>query len=200
MKCEEAHNMLGNKGRPVVFLDRDGVLCEEHGYVVSVDGLHIFPYAREAVRRLHDLGYLAIVITNQSAVARGLVTEEEVNRINRHLALTTGVDGVYCCPHYPPQEGEPEKPPYRVFCDCRKPGTGLIHRAVRDFAPDMRTAWFIGDRAGDIKTGQAVGAKTVLLESGYGTAKLEAPVKPDFVFHTLLDFVEYLEEEGKHAL
>ena len=200
MKCEGKSNILENKTRPVVFLDRDGVLCEEHGYVTSIDELRIFPYAQEAIQRLHDLGYLVIVITNQSAIARGVVSEEKVNDINRYIALKTGVDGVYCCPHYPPGDGEPESQPYRIFCDCRKPKTGLIDRAAHDFALDMNTVWFVGDRAGDIETGRAIGANTVLLESGYGTARLEAPVKPDFVFNTLLDFVKHLEEERKHAV
>ena len=185
----------GMGGTPVVFLDRDGVLCEEHGYVTSFADLRIFPYARDSVERLHALGYLAIVVTNQAAVAKGLVSEEDVAAMHERLVCETGVDAVYCCPHYPPAAGDPEAPPYRVVCGCRKPRTGLIEQARRNFELDMTRSWFVGDRAGDIMTGQAVGVRTVLLESGYGTARLENPVEPDMVFAALPDFAAYLERE-----
>lgn len=184
-------------GRPVIFLDRDGVLCEERGYVSSLWELRIFPYAQEAVERLHALGYLVIVITNQSAVARGLTDEKMVEEIHRCIMRETGVDKIYYCPHLPPKQGEPPRPPYHVFCDCRKPRTGLIGQAMRDYALNMERAYFAGDRASDIETGQAAGISTILLESGYGMARLEKTVKPDLVFETLMDFTHYLEQREK---
>lgn len=182
-----------DEASPVIFLDRDGVLCEERSYVASLAGLHVFPYAKAAVGKMRKLGYRVIVITNQSCVARGFATEETVARIHEHLKRETGVDAIYCCPHLPPAAGEAETPPYRISCTCRKPRTGLIEQAARDFLLDMENAYFVGDRAGDIETGRAIGAHTVLLESGYGTARLEKPVRPDMTFDTLLDFVAYLE-------
>ena len=169
--------------RPAVFLDRDGVLCEERGYLYSGDKLRIFPYAAEAVRRLHEAGYWAIVATNQSGVARGYLTEADVKRMNRELTERTGVDAVYCCPHL---EG----------CDCRKPRTGMIDQACRDFDIDLPRSWFVGDRASDIQTGINAGLRTALLESGYGTARLEFDVKPDFIFADLREFAVFLSERG----
>lgn len=186
--------------RPVIFLDRDGVLCEEHGYVTSLGELRLFPYAKESVTRMHALGYAVIVITNQSAIARGLVDEDVVVGMHHYIARETGVDCVYCCPHLPPQPGEPQVPPYRMVCACRKPRTGLIKQAVRDYGFDLKGAYFVGDRASDIETGQAAGIRTVLLQSGYGLARLEKPVRPDLMFDTLPDFVKYLEKENFRAV
>ena len=171
--------------RAAVFLDRDGVLCEEKGYLHTGDALSIFPFAAEAVRTLHDMGYLAVVITNQSGVARGLLTEEDLKRMNRELQERTGVDAVYYCPHL---EGE---------CGCRKPKTGMIDRAREDFDIELSRSWLVGDRASDIQTGINAGIKTALLESGYGMGKLEADVKPDCVFADLRAFVEFLKGERK---
>lgn len=182
--------------RPAIFLDRDGVICEERGYVTSLSELRLFPYAKESVTRMHGLGYAVIVITNQSAIARGLVDEDDVGDMHDYIVRETGVDCVYCCPHLPPDPGEPQVPPYRVACGCRKPHTGLIDQAVHDYGLDLKGAYFVGDRAGDIETGQAAGIRTVLLQSGYGLAGLERPVKPDLVFNTLLDFAKYLEKEN----
>lgn len=184
----------------VIFLDRDGVLCEERGYVISFSELQLFPYARESVARMHALGYAVIVITNQSAIARGLADEAAIADIHSYIIQETGVDHVYCCPHLPPKPGEPQVPPYRIVCNCRKPHTGLIDQAVRDHGLDLKEAYFVGDRASDIEAGQAVGIRTVLLQSGYGLAHLERPVKPDLIFDTLLDFVTYLERENHNAV
>lgn len=186
--------------RRVIFLDRDGVVCEECGYVTSLSELRLFSYAKESITRMHALGYAVIVITNQSAIARGLVDEDTVCDIHRHIVRETGVDRVYCCPHLPPESGEPQVLPYRVVCGCRKPRTGLIDQAVRDYGFDLKGAYFVGDRAGDIETGQAAGIRTVLLQSGYGLARLEKSVRPDLIFDTLLDFVQYLEEGDFRAV
>ncbi len=170
--------------RPAVFLDRDGVLCEERGYLHSGDKLQIFPYAAEAVRRLHEAGYLAIVITNQSGVARGYLTEAELQVMNRELMNVTGVDAVYYCPHL----GE--------LCNCRKPKTGMVEQACRDCDIDLPRSWFVGDRASDIQTGINARLRTALLESGYGIAQLEFDVKPDVVFEDLREFAVFLTERG----
>ncbi len=171
--------------RPVVFLDRDGVLTEEKGYLRNGDKLDIFPYAAECVRRFHALGYYAIVITNQSAVARGFLREDALLEMNRVLIERTGVDAVYYCPHH--EQGT--MPEYSVPCLCRKPATGLIERACRDFDIDMSRSLMVGDRAGDILTGKRAGIKTILLESGYGSTRLERPVKPDYILKDLRDAV-----------
>ncbi len=180
---------------PAVFLDRDGVLSEEQGYVTSIDEFHVFEYSKDCVARLHNIGYAVIVITNQAGIAKGLVSEKTVAVIHEYLIREIGVDAVYCCPHYPPMEGESEAPPYRIRCNCRKPHIGMIERACEDLIIDLRHSWFVGDRASDIETGINAGIRTVLVETGYGTKKLEKTVTPDFVFDSLKEFVDYLEKE-----
>lgn len=174
--------------KPAVFLDRDGVLTEERGYVASIEELCIFPYAGECVGQIQEKGYYAIVITNQSGVARGLFTEEELLKMNAHLIQQTGVDAVYYCPHHP--EGKVEK--YKRECRCRKPGIGMFQEACREFDIDLTGSYMVGDRAGDILAGQNAGVKTILVESGYGTVGLECEVLPDYVVKDLRDVVEML--------
>lgn len=188
---------MSRNPRPAVFLDRDGVLTEEKSYVCSPEELAVFPYARECIQKIHEKGYYAIVITNQSGVARGMFSEETLREMNEQLIQETGIDQVYYCPHHP--EGKIEQ--YRKRCSCRKPGTGLLKQACQDFPIDMENSYMVGDRAGDILTGQRMGLKTVLVESGYGTKGLEEPVVPDYVVKDLRDIAEILpnRSESKKA-
>lgn len=179
----QVQKQIQNSRKPAVFLDRDGVLTEEKGYIDSVEKLCIFSYVNECVRQIHEKGYYAIVVTNQSGVARGLFTEEKLQEMNQYLKCQTNVDAVYYCPHHP--EGAIGK--YRMKCSCRKPETGMFQAACREFDIDMKNSYMVGDRAGDIIAGKNAGVKTILLESGYGTANLEADVVSDHVFTDLRD-------------
>ena len=132
-----------------VFLDRDGVLCEDTDFVTGFDKLKIFSYAKKAIDIMHQKGYLAIVVSNQSGVARGMMTENTVREINRYITLQTGVDAVYYCPHLPP-EGR-SIPPYRIVCDCRKPKPGMILGAAKEYAIDLASSFMIGDRETDLE-------------------------------------------------
>lgn len=166
--------------KPVVFLDRDGVLTREKSYVCRAKDLEIFTYVAECIAKIKEKGYLTIVITNQSGIARGLFAEEELIKMNQLLMKKTGVDAIYYCPHY--EQGIITK--YVRKCSCRKPQTGMIEQACQDFDIDLTKSYMVGDRASDILTGQRAGIKTILLESGYGSARLEEQVTPD---HTLND-------------
>lgn len=166
-----------------VFLDRDGVLCTEKGYVTSIKELDIFPYTKYCIELLHKNEFLAICITNQSAIARGMMTEEKLKEINEYLIKETGLDVLYYCPHHPDGIGK-----YHLKCNCRKPNTGMIEMAIQEFNIDRKASYMVGDRASDILCGQKAGVKTVLVESGYGTARLEQLVKPDFKFKDLKEF------------
>lgn len=174
--------------RPAVFLDRDGVLSVEDGYISSVENLSIFPYTRECIRQIHNKGYYAIVITNQSGVARGLFTEEILQEMNDYLISQTGIDAVFYCPHHP--EGKMKK--YRKMCHCRKPRTGMLEAACQRFKINMEKSYMVGDRASDIEAGQKAGVRTILLESGYGTAELEYAIIPDYIFNDLRDVIKIL--------
>ena len=167
--------------KPAVFLDRDGVLTEEKSYITVMEDFKIFSYAADCIKRIHNKGYYAIVITNQSGIARGLLTEKVLQEMNRYLILQTGVDAVYYCPHHPD-----------AGCNCRKPQKGMFDMACRDFVIDTEHSYMVGDRAGDIIAGQNIGVRTILLESGYGTARLEKNVKPDFIFEDLTDVIKIL--------
>lgn len=182
---------------PVVFLDRDGVLCKEKSYVKNINELEIFDFADNAVKRMKQLGFKAIVITNQSGVARGIIDEKELIAMHRFLKEKVSVDEIYYCPHLPPSNNNKEDSPHLINCTCRKPFTGLIQQAEKEYYLDLQHAYFVGDRAVDIQTGQAIGATTVLLESGYGTQRLELQVRPDLVFKDLPEFVRYLEEQTR---
>ena len=180
--------MLTMKKKPAVFLDRDGVLTEEKGYIAAVQNLTIFPYTAECVQKIHQKGYYAIVITNQSGVARGLIAEEALLEMNEYLIQQTGVDAVYYCPHH--ENGIVEK--YRKRCNCRKPNTELIERACSKYQIDMQRSFMVGDRACDILLGQNAGVKTILLKSGYETAGLESEVTPDYILKDLRNVIDVL--------
>jgi D-glycero-D-manno-heptose 1,7-bisphosphate phosphatase len=154
-----------------VFLDRDGTLIEEAGYLDRIDRISLFPYTIDAVRLLNRAGLAVIVVSNQSGVARGFFDEGFVQATHRHLSsvLSTGgaaVDAFYYCPHHP----EGTVAAYRRACDCRKPGPGLLEQAARDHAIDLAHSVVVGDRTNDIESGLAAGARSVLVRTGYGRA------------------------------
>lgn len=151
--------------RPAAFLDRDGVLNVDHGYVHRLDELDLVPGAADAVRLLNNAGYLVIVVTNQSGVARGRYGEDAVRRFNDELAKRLAaqgarIDAFYYCPHHP--EGSVAR--YRIACDCRKPNPGMLAQAARDFDIDRGKSFLIGDKPGDSEAAAAFGIKGVLFD------------------------------------
>ena len=167
--------------KPAVFLDRDGVLIREKSYICKTEEMEIFPYASECIRKIKNKGYYVIVVTNQSGIARGLFTEDELLMMHKYMQQKIGIDAVYYCPHHP--EGKIEK--YRITCNCRKPKTGMFEQACREYKIDMSHSYMVGDRAGDVIAGQKAGLKTILLESGYGSGRLEVDVHPDYILDDL---------------
>lgn len=168
--------------RPAVFLDRDGVLCKERGYITETEQLNIFSFSKTSVSRLHDAGYYCICVTNQSAVGRGILSMEKLEQIHKKLMAEVGLDAIYSCPHLP-----------EAACHCRKPETGMIMQACRDLDIDLSGSIMVGDRWSDILCGQHAGIRTVLLESGYCNIGLESEVLPDYVFKNLEEFTEHYE-------
>jgi D-glycero-D-manno-heptose 1,7-bisphosphate phosphatase len=181
--------------RAAVFIDRDGTLAHEVGYVNDVSRFRLFPWSIEAVRLINRSGYLAVMVTNQAGVARGYFPEPAVREVHERLqaALADGaarLDGIYYCPHHP-DAGEP---PYRQDCDCRKPRPGLLTRAASDLGIDLARSWVVGDRQGDLQVAWAVGARGVMVKTGYGRGELRhhAPSwarQPDLVAEHLLEAV-----------
>lgn len=175
--------------KPAVFLDRDGVLTVEKSYVCKTDELEIFPFAKECVSDIHKKGFYAIVISNQSGVARGYLTEDVLREMNRRLMEEVGVDDVFYCPHL--TNGVISK--YAIACNCRKPRIGMIMDAQKKYDVDMSRSYMIGDRASDIQLGNNVGIKTILVNSGYGMERLEAKVIPDYICRDLSEAIVFVQ-------
>ncbi|MBA2705600.1 MAG: HAD family hydrolase [Blastocatellia bacterium] len=175
-----------------VFIDRDGTISEEVGYINHLSRFRLFPYSATAIKQLHQNGYLAIVITNQAGVARGYFSEEMVQAIHKQMtkdleASGAALDAIYYCAHHP-SVGEP---PYQFDCDCRKPKPGLLLRAAQDYDIDLRNSWMVGDRYSDIELAANAGLKSALVLSGYGRGEWEHQrdnwtTQPDLVAEDLL--------------
>ena len=169
----------------VIFLDRDGVLNENReDYVKSWDEVKILPGAIEAVTKLKENGYTIIVVSNQSAVGKGLLDEGSLRSINKKLneAFTGKIDDFFYCPHKP-DDG----------CACRKPRTRLLIDAAVKYDVDLKGTWMIGDNFSDILLGQNAGCKTILVKTGLGKKVLEMEeVEPDHVAEDILDAVKWL--------
>lgn len=166
--------MGGDARRPAIFLDRDGTLIDEVDYLVRPEELRLIPGAAEALVELARAGYALVLVTNQSAVARGMLSEEGLEEIHARLARELAergarLDAVYVCPHHP-SEGVGA---HRRECDCRKPAPGLLVRAARERALDLERSWIVGDSERDLAAGAAVGVRGVLVETGKGRAELE---------------------------
>jgi len=183
--------------RPAVFLDRDGTLTEEVGYVNHPSRLRLLPRAAEAIRRLNAAGVAAVVVTNQAGIARGYFSESVLHAVNDALRAQLAdagarLDGLYACMHHP-TEGEA---PYRAECECRKPKPGLLLRAAAELGLDLTRSTMVGDKASDLVPARAVGADAVLVLTGYGRGEWEYQrerfeVVPDHVAGDLLDAVEW---------
>jgi D-glycero-D-manno-heptose 1,7-bisphosphate phosphatase len=152
-----------------VLLDRDGTLIKEKGYITSAKQVEIFSTAPKALRKLAKAGFKLIIFTNQGAIAKGLITEKELAKINNlvdGIYKSKGVkfEKIYYCPHHP--EGTIAK--YTRVCGCRKPATGMLKNARRDFNIDFKKSFVIGDTMRDMESGYKMGAKTILVLTGYG--------------------------------
>ena len=182
--------------RRAVFIDRDGTISEEVGYVNHPTRYRVFPYAAAAVRLLNEAGVLAVLVTNQAGVARGYFAEELIETVHNLLRQELERDGarldaIYYCPHHPSVGA----PPYRLDCDCRKPRPGLLRRAARDLDLDMAASWMIGDRYGDVELARNAGVRAAFVLSGYGRGEWEYQRaawqhEPDLIADDLLAAVQ----------
>jgi len=188
-------------GRPAVFLDRDGTIVREVEYLRSPQELRLLPRAGEAIRRLNEAGFAVIVVTNQSGIARGLLTEDDLEEIHtvlrRRLARRGArLEAIYWCPHHP----EAPLLEYRRRCRCRKPSPGMLLRAGRELDLDLAQCYAIGDGERDVEAGQRAGCRTVLVRTGYGAeteARLGAGLPADHVADDLSGAVEWILGERR---
>lgn len=184
---------------PVVFIDRDGTLNKEAGYINHLDNFKLYRFSYHAVRLLNLYQIKVIVITNQAGVGRGYFTEDFLKKIHKKMTKQLWengacIDGLYYCPHHPSSKVRE----YAIDCNCRKPKTGLIENALKDTASkaDMEKMYFIGDKFTDVKTGQNSGCKTAMVKTGYGKGELDSqnhqsPV-PDKISDNLLTGVLWI--------
>ncbi len=181
-----------------VFLDRDGTVTEEVGYLKDLKQLRLLPGAGVAIRRLNQAGIKVVLITNQSGIARGYFPEsfvEETHVLLREMLQLDGarLDGIYYCPHHP-RAGNSH---YTTVCECRKPGTGMIDRAAREMMIDVRKSFVVGDKWSDVELGQRAGARSILVTTGHApddpsNVRPERLNEPDLIASSLAEAVEWI--------
>ena len=182
--------------RPAIFMDRDGTLSHEVGYVNHPARFRLYPWAVEAVRAINHAGWLAVVVTNQAGIARGYFPQAVFEEVQRSLVAQVEAggarfDAVYACLHHPTVG----QAPYRQDCDCRKPRPGMLRRAEAELSADLARSWVIGDRHGDLQLAWGVGARGAMVRTGYGRGELawlepSWSRPPDLVAEHVLEAVE----------
>ncbi|MBI4534932.1 MAG: D-glycero-beta-D-manno-heptose 1,7-bisphosphate 7-phosphatase [Ignavibacteriae bacterium] len=186
-----------------MFIDRDGTLNEEMDFIRTPDDLKLINGAAASVRKLNERGLATVVISNQSGVARGYLTEEDLARIHEKLIQElsregASVDRIYYCPHHPTDGNAP----YNNDCECRKPKPGMLKRAEKDLGIDLRKSFVVGDSVVDMQAGAAVGATTILVLTGYGKNTNEerkrGNISVDVVVESIQEAVDHiLQKIGK---
>lgn len=186
--------------KKAVFLDRDGTINEEMGYINHPDRFIIFPFIPESIRIFNDLDIKVIVITNQAGVARGYFSEDLVRIIHKNLLAEVArhgakIDAIYYCPHHPTEGTEP----YRVQCECRKPKPGMVLQAEKEHNIDLSNSYMIGDRFRDIQFARQLGLTSAMVLTGYGKGEYTYqrhtwPYEPDIIGDDLLSVATIIKE------
>ena len=188
--------------RRAVFFDRDGVLIKQVDQLSKAEDVQLYDFAPEAVKKINQTDFMAILVSNQPMIAKGFLTEQEADEIQKKLETELGrkgakLDAVYVCPHHPEKGFEGERPELKIECECRKPKPGLLLEAQKDFHINLKESYMIGDQTADIAAGEKAGCITVLVETGYagGDGKCEARV--GYKAKNLLEAVNrIMAEEG----
>jgi D-glycero-D-manno-heptose 1,7-bisphosphate phosphatase len=184
--------------RPVVFLDRDGTLNEEIGYIHDATMLNLIQGAAASVQKLNQANIGAVLVSNQTGAARGFYAEDHIHKLNERLIklLSEGgaqLDALYYCPHL--ETGK--VPEFSIKCDCRKPQPGMVQRAFKEH-PDLdpSCAYVVGDKASDIELARNCGAKGILVKTGYGQAvtdgRYQWKIEPDYLAHNITDAINWI--------
>jgi D-glycero-D-manno-heptose 1,7-bisphosphate phosphatase len=182
--------------RPAVFLDRDGTLIEERGYLDRLALLQLFPFTTDALRLLNRAGYATVVVTNQAAIGRGVIDEPFLHSVHAEIdtRLAAGnahIDRYYFCPHH----AEADLEAYRRVCECRKPAPGMILQACREMDLDPARSVMVGDRWLDVRCGHAAGTRSVLVRTGHGGHEEERPhgdLSADAILNNLMEAVGWI--------
>ncbi len=194
---KEAKKIIG--ADKVIFLDRDGTITEEKDFIYRIKEIKFLTGSKEALKTLQGLGYKLVMVSNQSGIARGIMTGEQVEKVNDFILKELQnegikIEGIYYCPHHPDEN-----------CDCRKPRTGLIKRALQDYHLKLKDAWVIGDKLSDVLLGRNIKGKSILVLTGYGQGtkqKIESDTdvydwhKPDYIAKDLLEAASFIKSEA----
>jgi len=188
--------------RPAVFIDRDGTINEEMGYINHLSRFKIFPFAFEAISLLNEHKFLSIIVTNQSGAARGYTPIEFINHVHEYMLNIfeqnkCHIDDIFVCMH----RKDSIIQELRLDCNCRKPKTGLIEQALAKYPIDLANSYVIGDRLVDIEMGKRMNIKSILVKTGYGLGEIDfclekSPYKPDFIEEDLLAAVKRIIEDA----
>ena len=185
-----------------VFLDRDGVITQEPPYYAyQLSQLELILKSAEGIRLLNESGFLVVLVSNQSGIARGYYEEEDAARFNQALAQKLAeegahIDAIYICPHHP--EAKIEK--YRLECDCRKPKPGMLKMAEEALEIDLKQSFMIGDKSIDVEAGKRAGCKTIMVKTGYGAGELKSDqIECNYVADDLYEAVEYILRQSNRV-
>ena len=186
--------LANNSDRPAVFLDRDGTVTEEVGYLNHLSRFRLLHGVAEAIRRLNRASFPVVVVTNQSGVSRGYFPEQLVRDVHKRMIAELNeagahLDGVYYCPHVSADE-----------CECRKPKTGMLEQAARELHLNLKNSFVVGDRHSDVELAHCAGARSVLVRTGFGEGELawrakNWPRQPEFIAADLSEAVEWILKE-----
>lgn len=191
----EIRRLNNSNPRAAIFLDRDGVINKYKGLLCKIEDFSLYDDVSKAIKKINGSEYLAVVITNQPVVARNLCSINDLEEIHKKMDTLLGAEGakldaLYYCPHHPDRGYPEENKMYKIECECRKPKTGLIAQAQKDFNIDLSLSYFIGDSFRDITCGKNAGVTTIGLKRGEGCKGVD--IEPDYLFDNLLDAVNLI--------
>ena len=177
-----------------MFLDRDGTINVEKGYLHRIDDWEWVAGAPEAIMHFNQAGFKVVIVSNQAGIARGMYRAEDVDKLHSFVSdelhkIGASIDAFYYCPHHP-KHGE------ELYCTCRKPAPGLLQRAAQDLSIDLSKSWMIGDKLIDIEAGQAVNAATILVLTGYGAKAAICADPSQLIVENLLSACQYILNHG----
>jgi D-glycero-D-manno-heptose 1,7-bisphosphate phosphatase len=186
------------KNKKAIFLDRDGVVNYEKNFVLTPEAMELIPEAPEAIRKINASAYLAVMITNQSAVARNLINTEELIQIHNKLkadlkASNAHLDAIYYCPHHPDYDGPGVNKDLIMDCHCRKPKPGMLTEASNELDIDLSLSYMIGDAERDILAGKEAGCTTIGVKTGKNIENFN--IRPDYTFENILEAVNFILEK-----
>ena len=198
-----ARSSLAVKQR-AVFLDRDGTLIPDKDCLRSAEGLELLPGVASAVHDLNHHAWRTVVVTNQPVIAKGFCDETELQRMHNKLETLLGLehaflDRIYFCPHHPEKGFPGERPELKIECDCRKPKTGMIQRAVEELNIDLAQSWLVGDTTTDVQTARNAGLRSILVRTGAGGQDGKHAAQPDFTAATLAAAAKIIIEQDRQT-